>query len=145
MEYAKELLETCHLVEVKHASNNPYGENIGRNKGNELWGQLYPPDNIVRRFVEHEEGLPWARNGHLTNVLWRATQYVGCAEASKTYQVNNGQTHTCRTQVCRYAKPGNCSMGKYKDPDTGIVDWETPMLMDDSPCGPDCPPEGCYD
>ena len=24
------------------------------------------------------------------------------------------------------------------------VDWETPMLMDDSPCGPECPPEECY-
>jgi len=37
-------------------------------------------------------------------------------------------------------------MGKYKDPRTNVVDWETPMLLDDSPCGPFCPPEDvCYE
>jgi hypothetical protein len=103
---------------------------------------LSGPDEIVGRFVEREEGLPWARNGHLTNVLWRATNYVGCAEAEKSYVVN-GKTQWCRAQVCRYAKPGNCSMGKYRLAN-GNIDWETPMLMDDSPCGPECPPEECY-
>ena len=118
--------------------------------------QLYDPDKIVGRFVDREEGLPWARNGHLTNVIWRPTKYVGCAEANKIYYTTNGAgekvSNHCRAQVCRYAKPGNCSMGRYKfDSPTsidGIVnshDWETPMLMDDSPCKPDCPPEGCYE
>jgi hypothetical protein len=97
----------------------------------------------VGRFVEREIGLPWARNGHLTNVIWRATTYVGCAEATRSYEVN-GETHFCRAQVCRYAKPGNCGMGAYRK-DNGVIDWEEPMMMDDSPCGPDCPPEGCYD
>lgn len=83
--------------------------------------------------------------GHLTNAIWRATKYVGCGEAEKSYQVEaNGitSTHMCRAQVCRYAKPGNCGMGQYKNAQ-GIVQWEIPMLKDDSPCGPDCPPEGC--
>ena len=105
------------------------------------------PCRILNRFVEREEGLPWARNGHLTNALWRATRYVGCAEASKTYSVQVGTKtvmKTCRAQVCRYAKPGNCSMGSFKD-ENGVVDWETAMLNDDSPCKPICPPEGCYD
>ena len=71
---------------------------------------------------------------------------VGCAEAKRDYKIANGNTHTCRTIVCRYAKPGNCSMGKYKDPKTNIVDWETPMMLDDSPCGPFCPPEDvCFE
>ena len=71
---------------------------------------------------------------------------VGCAEAKRDYQIANGNTHTCRTIVCRYAKPGNCSMGKYKNPKTNVVDWETPMMLDDSPCGPECPPEDvCFE
>ena len=74
---------------------------------------------------------------------WRATRYVGCAEASTTYE-KDGKSRTCRAQVCRYAKPGNCGMSKYKDA-KGVVDWKTPMLMDDTRCTPDCPPEGCYD
>ena len=81
-------------------------------------------------------------NRHATSLLLQ----VGCAEAKRDYQTDNGATHTCRTIVCRYAKPGNCSMGKYKDPRTNVVDWETPMMADDSPCGPECPPEDvCYE
>ncbi|KAL9189209.1 hypothetical protein ACHAXT_011699 [Thalassiosira profunda] len=148
MEYAKELLDTCQVSTPKHAKNNPWGENIARNQGGGHWGQLYSPDKIVGRFVDREVNLPWARNGHLTNALWRATKYVGCAEADKSYYVTgqngNKVLHTCRAQVCRYAKPGNCSMGRYRNAN-GKQDWVTPMLMDDSPCKPDCPPEGCYD
>ena len=43
---------------------------------------------------------------------------------------------------CRYAKPGNCAMSKFKI--NGKVDWETAMMQDDSPCEPSCPPEGCF-
>lgn len=147
-EYADKLLEGCRGDDPHHDPYTIYGENLARNVGSGYWGQLYEPDDIVNRFVEREVGLPWARNGHLTNVLWRATQYVGCAESETSYSVTkpNGHVvqHTCRIQVCRYAKPGNCSMGSYRNAD-GVHDWKTPMLMDDSPCGPDCPPEGCYD
>jgi len=148
MEYAVALLDTCTSELPEHDPNSPWGENLARNQGSGGWGQLYDPDKILNRFVEREEGLPWARNGHLTNALWRATHYVGCAEAEKSYNVTNAngseQPNNCRVQVCRYAKPGNCGMGAYKD-DNGIHDWERAMLMDDSPCGPDCPPEGCSD
>ncbi|KAL3764953.1 hypothetical protein ACHAWU_003813 [Discostella pseudostelligera] len=147
-EYADKLLAGCKGDDPKHDPYTIYGENLARNEGSGFWGQLYEPDDIVNRFVEREVGLPWAKNGHLTNVLWRATQYVGCAESETSYSVTkpNGHVvqHTCRIQVCRYAKPGNCSMGSYRR-SNGIHDWVTPMLMDDSPCGPDCPPEGCYD
>ena len=36
---------------------------------------------------------------------------------------------------------GNCDMNAYRT----IADdwWYVPMMMDDSPCGPECPPEGC--
>lgn len=48
--------------------------------------------------------------GHLTNAIWYASRYVGCAEANKSYMVKkaNGieNEHNCRIQVCRYSKPG---------------------------------------
>mmetsp|Transcript_13630 Transcript_13630/g.29273 ORF Transcript_13630/g.29273 Transcript_13630/m.29273 type:complete len:376 (-) Transcript_13630:192-1319(-) len=149
MEYAIKLLDTCTTTNSpKHDPNNPYGENMARNKGSGSWGQLYHPEQIVGRFIDREDGLPWSQNGHLTNALWRATRYVGCAEAEKTYYVTNKngkqRENTCRTQVCRYAKPGNCDMGRYRNADN-TIDWETPMLQDDSPCEPICPPEGCYE
>ncbi|KAL7505987.1 hypothetical protein ACHAXN_003355 [Cyclotella atomus] len=147
MEYAIKLLDTCTTGTPDHDPNNPFGENLARNKGSGSWGQLYSPDKILNRFVEREVGLPWARNGHLTNALWRATKYVGCAEAEKSYPVKNSRgveiMNTCRVQVCRYAKPGNCGMAKFKS-SQGKVDWETAMMQDDSPCEPACPPEGCF-
>ncbi|KAL3801673.1 hypothetical protein HJC23_013178 [Cyclotella cryptica] len=148
MEYAIKLLDTCTTDTPRHDPNNIYGENLARNKGSGSWGQLYHPDKILNRFVEREVGLPWAKNGHLTNALWRATKYVGCAEAEKSYPVVNARgvsiTNTCRVQVCRYAKPGNCSMGKFRTSD-GKTDWLKAMLQDDSPCTPACPPEGCFE
>jgi hypothetical protein len=148
MKYAIKLLDTCLTDTPRHDPNNVYGENLARNKGSGSWGQEYHPDKILNRFVEREVGLPWARNGHLTNALWRATQYVGCAEAEKSYPLKNSRgieiMNTCRVQVCRYAKPGNCSMGKFRT-SAGKNDWLTAMLEDDSPCQPDCPPEGCFD
>ena len=47
------------------------------------------------------------------------------------------------TNGTRYAKPGNCSMGRFRTVQ-GKVDWETAMMQDDSPCEPACPPEGCF-
>eukprot|EP01082_Thalassiosira_pseudonana_P008032 g6319.t1 g6319 contig23:191808-192444(+) len=76
----------------------------------------------------------WPHNAHLTQALWRATKYVGCAESSK--QLGGGM---CRIQVCRYARAGNCNVKK-----SIANDWFTKMLDDDSSCEPICPPEGCF-
>lgn len=61
--------------------------------------------------------------GHFTQVVWRATHYVGCGVASGSCG---------HIQVCRYIKPGNCN-GKDN------------FMRDETPCSPDCPPEGCFD
>ena len=53
--------------------------------------------NVPTGWVEDEVDDDYPANGHLTQVLWRATFYVGCADAS------NGDRHV---QVCRYARPG---------------------------------------
>eukprot|EP00804_Cyclotella_cryptica_P030575 CCRYP_014848-RA/>CCRYP_014848-RA protein AED:0.02 eAED:0.02 QI:700/1/1/1/1/1/2/62/375 len=136
--YAEKLLDSCDDQGIKHEPGIEQGENLAKNKGTGQWGDLYDPDNIVKRFVDNEEFWGWHRNAHLTQALWYSTKYLGCGESVK--KMSNGET--CRMQVCRYAKAGNCMMGKYSSEEGD--NWMKPMMMDDSPCGPVCPPEGCY-
>lgn len=117
-----------HLVAIDtfyHDPNRgPYGENLAMNGGAD-WQPT--TENVLSRWVEDEANLDFPANGHLTQVLWRATEWVGCAEAQR------GNT---RVQVCRYARPGNCEMASYNT-------WMEPMLMNESPCGAICHPDDC--
>jgi len=107
-------------------NRGPYGENLAWNSGD---GERRTVDGIVSGWVEDEVGMDYPDNGHLTQVLWRASTWVGCADAQ------NGDRFV---QVCRYAVPGNCNMDKY-------ATWLEPMLQDASPCGNACHPDdgGC--
>lgn len=101
--WADELLYACEVVGIQHEDNNPYGENLAKNTGDpDTWGQLFPPDKIVGRWVEFEIGLPYPSNGHLTQVLWRASKHVGCGESVRDFRGG-----VCRVQVCRYSRAGN--------------------------------------
>ena len=86
--------------------------------------------DAVKAWFEGEEKLGYGKNGHYTAVGWRATKYVGCASGKKDYG-----TGECFIEVCRYVKPGNCNIA--------ADNWMAKMLANDSPCGPECPPEGC--
>lgn len=135
-DYAERLLDTCDEKGIKH-DHTDQGENLAKNKGDGTWGALYPADNIVKRFVDNEEFWGWNANAHLTQAMWYSSRYVGCAESVKT--TSDGKT--CRMQVCRYAKAGNCQMNTY---DSSTANrWMIPMMGDDSACGPMCPPSGC--
>lgn len=136
--WANKLLDDCEVNGIKHEPGVVQGENLAKNRGSGKWGQLYPVENICRRWFEREETWPYPDNAHFTQGLWRSARYVGCAESEKT--MDNGGT--CRIQVCRYARAGNCNMGRYdaKEGDN----WKIPMLMDHNPCGPVCPPGGCH-
>ena len=138
--WADKLTEKCEIVGIDHEHDVEEGENLAKNQadGRNGMGRLYPPDNIVRRWVDYEADLPNPKNLHLTQALWRATKYVGCADATREGE----DGYVCRLQVCRYAKAGNCQLGKYNASDGD--NWLVPMLMDDTPCGPECPPEGCF-
>ena len=119
--------------QLYHDDTAEDGENLAMNCGTGSWSKMYPPENILTRWVEEEIDLSPPDNLHLTQVLWRATKFVGCADASREY--DNGKT--CHVQVCRYSKMGNCNLGKY-------TDWIIPMLLDDSPCGFECSSDvGC--
>jgi len=138
MKFAKKLLQAS-CGGLYHDEDNKHGENLASNSGSGDWAQIRSADSIVARWVEDEVDYGYPGNGHLTQVLWRASKYVGCADASKA-KTNGGR---CRVQVCRYARPGNCNMDK-SNYDTNRNDWwQIPMLMADSPCGPACPPDGC--
>lgn len=137
-DYADRLLATCVETGIKHDQTDQ-GENLAKNKGFGAWGQLYPADKITKRFVDNEEFWGWNRNAHLTQAMWYPSRYIGCADSQK----NMGGGKMCRMQVCRFAKAGNCMMGKYNSEQGD--NWMVPMMMDDSPCGPMCASnDGCY-
>ena len=83
--------------------NNIHGENLASNNGSGgAWAEVRTADSIVTRWVEDEVDDPWPKNGHLTQVLWRGSKYVGCGEASKPRDGGG----MCHAQVCRYTRPG---------------------------------------
>ncbi|KAL3780017.1 hypothetical protein ACHAW5_003014 [Stephanodiscus triporus] len=137
LDYAVRLLDTCDETGMRH-DHTDAGENLAKNKGSEEFGEMYPADLIVGRFVDNEEFWGWNDNAHLTQAIWYASRYLGCADSER----DMGDGKTCRMQVCRYAKAGNCMMGAYSS-DVGN-NWRTPMMADDSPCGPMCPRDGCH-
>ncbi len=99
--WAETLLASCDKG-IYHDPHTKYGECATTSQGTGSLGKLQIPDDIVRRFVEREQNWQPPQNSHLTQVLWRSTKYVGCAEALKSM----GQGKTCHTQVCWYARPG---------------------------------------
>eukprot|EP00569_Conticribra_weissflogii_P001865 CAMPEP_0171351138 /NCGR_PEP_ID=MMETSP0878-20121228/38246_1 /TAXON_ID=67004 /ORGANISM="Thalassiosira weissflogii, Strain CCMP1336" /LENGTH=505 /DNA_ID=CAMNT_0011856309 /DNA_START=136 /DNA_END=1653 /DNA_ORIENTATION=- len=136
--WAYKLLNGCNTSNIEHEPGVQEGENLAKNVGNFAeWGKLYPPENIVRRWVDFEIGWLYPANAHLTQALWYASRYIGCGESVKDYMGGK-----CRVQVCRYAKAGNCNMKAYNA--TIGENWLEPMLMETSPCEPSCPPEGCF-
>mmetsp|Transcript_17779 Transcript_17779/g.37114 ORF Transcript_17779/g.37114 Transcript_17779/m.37114 type:complete len:299 (-) Transcript_17779:377-1273(-) len=122
--WANTLLDSCGKG-MHHDPKRRYGENAAGNTGSGSWGKRREPEKIVARFVDYEVDLEWPSNGHLVQALWRASKYVGCAESHKFM---NGKKQ-CHTQVCRYARTGNCNMKKFKNED-GTVDWRSSMLED---------------
>jgi hypothetical protein len=165
--WAVTLLDSCGKG-MYHDPGTKYGECATANQGTGSFGKLHTPDEIIRKFVEREENWQPPKNSHLTQVLWRSTKFVGCAEASKS--MGKG---TCHTQVCRYARPGkeitmlllltrhnsitakyfapyhsfdhsgNCNLQKYKSDRQDW--WIEPMLLEEGGlCGPECPPNGCH-
>ena len=91
------------------------------------------PENILKRWVDLKKGKSYPANASLTQAMWRATRYVGCSDGSRT--LSDGSI--CYASICRYARAGNCQMGKYDD-------WKEPTLADRTTCGPICPDDGCH-
>ena len=109
--WADELLDDCDQEGIAHESDVEEGENLAKNFGNGgQWAGLYPPENILKRWVDDEEFWGYPKNAHLTQALWRASRYVGCGDSIRI----NSEGVTCRMQVCRYVRAGNCAMGSFQ-------------------------------
>lgn len=125
--YANKLIRISGCRIAHNYQGDRYGgENLAANGGS----TSQTPDQVVQRWAENEAIRPggsWSlnRNGHFTQVVWRATRYIGCGQASKS---------GCHIQVCRYIRPGNCNMSSSS--------WAHKTFADSSPCGPFCTREG---
>eukprot|EP00578_Thalassiosira_sp_NH16_P009118 CAMPEP_0181115294 /NCGR_PEP_ID=MMETSP1071-20121207/21355_1 /TAXON_ID=35127 /ORGANISM="Thalassiosira sp., Strain NH16" /LENGTH=407 /DNA_ID=CAMNT_0023199491 /DNA_START=184 /DNA_END=1404 /DNA_ORIENTATION=- len=69
-QYANKLLGDCNVSGIRHAQGVQEGENLAKNKGTGSWGNLYPADNILKRWVEDERYVGYPRNAHMTQCLW---------------------------------------------------------------------------
>mmetsp|Transcript_52790 Transcript_52790/g.63621 ORF Transcript_52790/g.63621 Transcript_52790/m.63621 type:complete len:467 (-) Transcript_52790:115-1515(-) len=130
--YADKLASTCKFEHYKYGESYG-GENLACN-----WksGDIDDGDNedeVLKRWTEDEEELDWVKNGHFTQVLWRSTKYIGCAEG-----INLGCNKCTHYHVCRYLEPGNCDVS-----DNGS-NWRSQMLKDSVGCRPRCPLDGCF-
>ena len=138
--YANTLLDDCSSNSMAHdPTRNGAGENMAKNRGTPgtVYGSQYHPSGILRRFVEMELDKPFGERYHMTQVLWLASAYIGCADGFKVY-TENGVTKHCHTQVCRYSAPGNCGVSAEND-------LERMMLgPDQQNCGMRLPPSGYY-
>lgn len=130
--HANRLGNNCKSGALYHAGGVQDGENLAKNQGRGSWGRQYPASNIMGRWVEKEMNWSYPKNAHYTQVVWRATQYVGCGESVRNY----GNGYSCRVQVCRYIRPGNCGVRN--------GNWRAEAWKDDTLCGSCCPREGCF-
>ncbi len=130
--HANRLGNNCKSGALYHAQGVQDGENLAKNQGRGSWGRQYAADNVMGRWVEQELNWSYPKNAHYTQVVWRATQYVGCGESVRNY----GNGYSCRVQVCRYIRAGNCGVRN--------GNWRAEAWKDDTQCGSICPREGCF-
>lgn len=75
----------CSSHGIEHEKGVEEGENLAKNVGKALtWGQLYPPNNIVGRWVDWEVNRPYPGNAHLTQAV--SVMIKECPHAHETNQ-----------------------------------------------------------
>lgn len=131
-EWAEKLLPNCAAVSE---TNIEEGELIAVNKGRYRLNspkRTEAPENILQRWSDTKLDRSYPENQTLTQVMWRATRYVGCV----TKFVERDDQSSCHVSVCRYSRAGTCS--------TSAVNWLARTLDEHSLCGTACPEEGCH-
>ena len=126
-----ELLKTC---QISGESGVMEGENISAKTvtGQGENSQGDNPQTVMQRWVDSKVDDGYPDNQSLTQVMWRGTRYLGCADGSAQLG-----SKVCYVSVCRYARAGNCSVKSYGS-------WLAATLEDHTKCGPICPGEGCH-
>jgi hypothetical protein len=120
--WAKQLVKNC----VNRLPDDDYNENgYGVNSAMKMGLRDFQDPNAVMNMWENKLKLGYPKNQEMTQVLWSATRYVGCADASS----GAGAKKTCSASVCYYAKPGNCAFSRFG----GNKNWTQAVLY-----GPGC-------
>jgi hypothetical protein len=110
-------------------SGNIDGENLSTRTANSERNE--DPETLLARWVDKQVGNTYPENQSMTQVLWKATRYVGCKD--KMTQQDN---QLCYVSVCRYARAGNCQINS--------ENWKEVTLAGRSGCGRACPGDECY-
>ena len=85
--------------ELRHQPNNRYGENLYS-----ISGAASSPAQVVKLWAEEARNYDVRTNtctgicGHYTQIVWRATQTLGCGEARNSYR---------QIWACEYDPAGN--------------------------------------
>ncbi len=130
--WVDEILPTCKIVREPGLEE---GENIAIHRYSENQGPSdnETPSTILARWSDAKLRKDYTDNQTMTQVMWRASRYVGCASKSV---MNAEDGAYCYVSICRYSRPGNCSMRS--------GNWLDVTLRDHSRCGKACPGEGCH-
>jgi hypothetical protein len=100
-------------------------------------GEARTPSQVMNAWFDGEINLAgFFEKLHATQVVFRSSLYVGCADSEKT--MSNGSK--CFIQTCRYIAAGNCFP-------SGQDNWKVDVLSDNAATrcgGPQCPAEGCF-
>ena len=96
-------------------------------------GIAHTSEEIMTAWYNNEIDLSCGQKGHATQMVFRSSHYVGCAEVEK--KMASG-AKCSSIQVCRYLASGNCNMSP--------GNWLGRTLDDKVICGPACPPKGCF-
>lgn len=132
--WVDEVLPTCTHLREKSLEE---GENMAVATHRSLTNNENPDhtlvlwsDNLLK--PGNEKGYP--DNQTMTQVMWRATRYVGCSD--KFIKKADGPGY-CYASICRYSRAGNCAVGSGDN-------WLINVLQDRTQCGTPCPKEGCH-
>ena len=123
-DWVDELTPDC---KTRREPNVDEGENLSVKKYNSERDNERPA-NILNRWSDLNPGKQT-----MTQVMWRATRHVGC---SNKKVVNDDGTH-CYVSICRYSRPGNCSLGSFNS-------WQEAAIKNRTYCGSVCPDDGCH-
>jgi hypothetical protein len=93
-EYADKLASVC-------------GPITGFDRGAGSWGELKPVDLVMTRFVEREQYWEPPDNFHYTQVLWRSSTHVGCADSVGT--TSNGAVLNDQSSCQPFCPPEGCN------------------------------------
>mmetsp|Transcript_21431 Transcript_21431/g.32091 ORF Transcript_21431/g.32091 Transcript_21431/m.32091 type:complete len:395 (-) Transcript_21431:126-1310(-) len=126
-DYAATITPNCQILQKK----DPWGQNVAINSQSVISQNQILPDTVLGYMFDRKLNADYPSNNQLTQIAWRGSRYVGCA--SLIEQSNSGAY--CHVSVCKYARPGNCSVNQ--------DNWLEKTLADRSNCGKACPDDVC--